>query len=501
MVSDGKIKEEKQNPEEENSLKGFNNNLEEGEISDNDDNIDNETNSTNIDIKEVAQSESIYDQMIKIYQANNSTLNVVSYEEERRKQNKKQRKQRENRKLKRKMVAEMGLSPAEAKKAKLVKHCDNCKLKTSLCLHGQFLEEFFNKPEGLRVKASGNSWTPDFVGKIGTVVSTQDTRVQKFLKVLWDGESKAQQFTFLCKMKPKFIIHCTSSSSTAALEPLNISKPLTEMVEPSLVDQHPKHYAEISISTQIMQKYQSEAQKVDGDENIVVKKSYCSLSSEGCSKSFYTSELRVKMRHEWYVHYIDVYYKRSRNKIECSICSKRIRADSVPLHMFIKHKGTPVPCPFNCSLKNLTFKNFYKYWTHLRNHQKFVKDKTNSSNIMQTHHKRPTDLDLDPRSKLPLMHNSIPDYLQMDSWKSSILPRNSQPKSHLQSSSLTPIHHGSYLTSASIDTPDQNQEQPIFGKSLSTLKTLSVPTSSSVPVSSSSQLLQLPQPVAIIKRP
>ena len=144
MVSDGKIKEEKQNPEEENSLKGFNNNLEEGEISDNDDNIDNETNSTNIDIKEVAQSESIYDQMIKIYQANNSTLNVVSYEEERRKQNKKQRKQRENRKLKRKMVAEMGLSPAEAKKAKLVKHCDNCKLKTSLCLHGQFLEEFLD---------------------------------------------------------------------------------------------------------------------------------------------------------------------------------------------------------------------------------------------------------------------------------------------------------------------------------------------------------------------
>merc|ERR1719270_2627215 len=330
---------------------------------------------------------------------------------------------------------------------------------------------------------------------IGTVVSTQDTRVQKFLKVLWDGESKAQQFTFLCKMKPKFIIHCTSSSSTAALEPLNISKPLTEMVETSLVNQHPQHNAEISISSQIMQKYQSEAQKVDDED----EKYYCSLSSKGCSKSFSKSHLRSKMRHEWYVHYIDVYYKRSQNKIECSICSKRIRADSVPLHMFMKHKGTPVPCPFNCSLKNLTFKNFYKYWTHLRNHQKFVKDKTNS-NIMHTHHKRPTDLD--PRSKLSLMHNSIPDYLLKDSkWKSSILPRNSQPKSDRQSSSLTPINHGSYVTSASIDTPEQNQEQPIFGKSLSTLKTLSVPTSSSVPVSSSSQLLQLPQPVAIIKRP
>lgn len=213
------------------------------------------------------------------------------------------------------------------------------------------------------------------------------------------------------------------------------------------------------------------------------------------------------MVHMWYNHYIDVYYGRSSNKTQCSICLKIIKDDRFPIHMFDFHKGTPVACPFNCSVKTLTFTNFKMYWKHLCLHAKFQKDNmnTNTSDSSQSI-PTPTHLGHNPRSQSPLLPH-LPDSPSCKNPHPIQTTRYSHAKSSCKTSSnddnkitpsfgsLSPSHHSS---SASINTPGQNQEQPIFGKCLKSMKT---PPASSSNLTSSSPPVLLPQPVASIKKP
>ena len=128
-------------------------------------------------------------------------------------------------------AVKIALEVDERKKEK-EERCGNCKKKMSLCLHEQSLVESFKNPEGMRVQASGDSWSSKFLGKTGTIVSTKQTKVHNFVNVLWDREEKAEQYTFLSKMEPKFIIHCKSKSPSKVPEPLKKSQAVTsEVVE------------------------------------------------------------------------------------------------------------------------------------------------------------------------------------------------------------------------------------------------------------------------------
>ena len=85
--------------------------------------------------------------------------------------------------------------------------CDTCKKKK--CLHGELLQEFlFKDPSGLIVRAIGDSWTSKYIGKIGKIVSCNQSKKQKFLNVQWENLSRTENFTFSSKGGPKFAVEC-----------------------------------------------------------------------------------------------------------------------------------------------------------------------------------------------------------------------------------------------------------------------------------------------------
>ena len=63
--------------------------------------------------------------------------------------------------------------------------CENCKLHQSACLHDKFLLYVNDRTTGMRVQASGSSWSTSKVGKIGQVVSGDKEKV----KIIWDLQS------------------------------------------------------------------------------------------------------------------------------------------------------------------------------------------------------------------------------------------------------------------------------------------------------------------------
>lgn len=85
--------------------------------------------------------------------------------------------------------------------------CETCRKKN--CLHGELLQESLCKdPSGFILRAIGESWTAKYLGKIGRVISCNQTKKQKFLNVQWENSSKTENFTFSSKAGPKFVIEC-----------------------------------------------------------------------------------------------------------------------------------------------------------------------------------------------------------------------------------------------------------------------------------------------------
>jgi len=85
--------------------------------------------------------------------------------------------------------------------------CETCRKKN--CLHGELLQESLCKdPSGFIVRAIGESWNAKYLGNIGRIISVNQTKQQKFLNVQWENSSKTENFTFLSKSGPKFVIEC-----------------------------------------------------------------------------------------------------------------------------------------------------------------------------------------------------------------------------------------------------------------------------------------------------
>ena len=85
--------------------------------------------------------------------------------------------------------------------------CETCRKKN--CLHGELLQESLCKdPSGFIVRAIGESWTVKYMGKIGRIISCNQTKKQRFLNVQWENSSKTENFTFSSKAGPKFVIEC-----------------------------------------------------------------------------------------------------------------------------------------------------------------------------------------------------------------------------------------------------------------------------------------------------
>jgi len=91
----------------------------------------------------------------------------------------------------------------EHKRAK----CETCRKKR--CLHGELLQESLCKdPSGYIVRAIGESWTAKYLGKIGKIISCNQSKQQKFLNIQWENLSRTENFTFSSKSGPKFVIEC-----------------------------------------------------------------------------------------------------------------------------------------------------------------------------------------------------------------------------------------------------------------------------------------------------
>lgn len=85
--------------------------------------------------------------------------------------------------------------------------CETCRKKK--CLHGELLQESLCKdPSGFIVRAVGESWTAKHLGKIGKIISCNQSKKQKFLNVQWENLSRTENFTFSSKSGPKFVIEC-----------------------------------------------------------------------------------------------------------------------------------------------------------------------------------------------------------------------------------------------------------------------------------------------------
>ena len=83
--------------------------------------------------------------------------------------------------------------------------CTLCK--KSDCLQGKPLTvNIVKDPTGLRVRAAGDSWAEAYRDLEGIVTGSKQTKVNKFLTVRWDVSSKDDQYTFLSKNEPKFVI-------------------------------------------------------------------------------------------------------------------------------------------------------------------------------------------------------------------------------------------------------------------------------------------------------
>ena len=85
--------------------------------------------------------------------------------------------------------------------------CETCRKKK--CLHGELLQESLCKdPSGFVVRAVGESWTAKYLGKIGKIISCNQSKKQKFLNVQWENLTRTENFTFSSKSGPKFVIEC-----------------------------------------------------------------------------------------------------------------------------------------------------------------------------------------------------------------------------------------------------------------------------------------------------
>ena len=85
--------------------------------------------------------------------------------------------------------------------------CETCRKKK--CLHGELLQEALCKdPSGFIVRAIGDSWTSKYMGKVGKIISCNQSKKQKFLNVQWENLSRTENFTFSSKSGPKFVIEC-----------------------------------------------------------------------------------------------------------------------------------------------------------------------------------------------------------------------------------------------------------------------------------------------------
>ena len=88
-----------------------------------------------------------------------------------------------------------------------------CVCKKLNCLRGEPLTvDIVEDPTGVRVRAAGQSWAEAYTDLEGIVTGSKQTRVNKFLKIRWDVSSKDDQYTFLSKNEPKFVIaQCTQA--------------------------------------------------------------------------------------------------------------------------------------------------------------------------------------------------------------------------------------------------------------------------------------------------
>ena len=85
--------------------------------------------------------------------------------------------------------------------------CETCRKKK--CLHGELLQESLCKdPSGFIVRAIGDSWTSKYMGRVGKIISCNQSKKQKFLNVQWENLSRTENFTFSSKSGPKFVIEC-----------------------------------------------------------------------------------------------------------------------------------------------------------------------------------------------------------------------------------------------------------------------------------------------------